>query len=847
MAEGFRIAQAFVEIESEDDTASGLASVGNSVTRWGQRLGDRVTSMMGGWFRAGTREAAEELDKLRAETERKLEDISAKKLQIDADVLHAEDKIRSLKKLAQEATDDHEKLVIEADVAAAEAKLILLRRQADKLTREHHEIKIDVDRLAARAVTEVATGLVGLLKRASQHAADFGMSMASSLSAAATSGTSMTVATGGINLLVGAILIAVGALAMLYTGFITLAPAVFLAGGAVGALATALAGGIATAAVFKLGMNGISDAFEEISKDGKATEETLAKLSPSARAFVKAFEGIQKPLNELKKSVQERLFSGMADSFKDLAGKWLPAARTMLGDLAGTLNSIGRSIMAAFGDATFINNMKIAVAGFGSMLTTIGNSIPGLIGAFGRLAAGSVPFLQTIGELVAGLINKFSAWVQKIDESGRLKSFMEQASDALRDVWAIGGLVVAIGKDIVEIFFPGSVRTSGTFLDGVKAMLTDVHEWLNNPDNQRKIQEWITKIQDFMDKVATEWIPKAIEWSMKVEGWINKVKGWIDAVASIPDKIGEAWDRVKTWTEEKWNAIVGFFTSLPGRIGAAISALPGTVLGIISNMATTVAGAVGFFIGSVIGFFIALPFRVAEAIVSLPGIVSNAFNSAKDWAISHASSLVSSVGNWFSQLPGRISSAVSALPGMVSNAFNSAKNAAVSAASALVNSAISTISSIPGRAASALGGLGGVLVGAGRALIQGLINGIESQLGALRSKLGSVTSMIPDWKGPLDTDKKLLVPAGSAIMGGLMAGIDSRVPELADQLRGLTTQIGGMGSTMGRRGSGGAVYNFHPGSITIDPTKIKTLEDLVKLVQAITPTSRQFGARGALA
>lgn len=137
-----------------------------------------------------------------------------------------------------------------------------------------------------------------------------------------------------------------------------------------------------------------------------------------------------------------------------------------------------------------------------------------------------------------------------------------------------------------------------------------------------------------------------------------------------------------------------------------------------------------------------------------------------------------------------VTSAVSwlgALPGMVAGYFQDA----AAAASQKTADLIALARGIPGRVVDAVGDLGGLLVGAGQSIIEGLIDGITGTLDSLRDKLGSVTSMIPDWKGPMDVDMRLLTPSGEAIMAGLMDGIDAQQPALHRQLQGITTTIPG--------------------------------------------------------
>lgn len=673
--------------------------------------------------------------------------------------------------------------------------------------------------------------------KTSEAAASMATNVATSIGSAVTSGSAMTVATGGLNLLVGALLAVAAASAVVTTGFVALAPLVSLVGGLVAAAAGGMVGLAGSVAVLKMGLSGLGDAFGEVMENGEATDETLKKLSPNARSLVHEFERIAPALSGLRKFVQDQLLEGMSAQFRDLSSKWLPALEPILDNIAGSFNRVGKSLFEALGDTTFIRNMQEASSGFADMIDRIGLGLDDFVDGFGRLAGASVPVLQKIGELIGGVLEKFGAWMKSADESGALDAFMQRAAATLQDIWDIGGLVLSIGKQIVEIFFPSSAKTSDSFLGGAKVMLQEVRDWLADPENQTKIQEWIDKIGEFAAKASTEWVPMLLSLVETVAEWVDKVQSWADKIVAFKDSVSEAWDNLKTRTEEVWNSIVEFFTSLPERAGSALAELPGKVREKVEEMATGAAERVGFMIGTVIGFMLTLPGRAAEAIAALPGFIRDKFNQAREFATSAVTTLVSSVVGFLASLPGRASSAISALPGLVSGVFNSARNSASSAMSSMVSTVASIAKSIPGRVASAIGSLGGILVSAGRSLIQGLINGIESQIGPLRSKLQAITNLIPDWKGPLDVDKRILEPSGAALLDGLMRGISSRVPDLRDQLQGITGSIpamagGASGTTVPAsagiltpNGQGVTVNLYVQGSIRSDRDLVALIRD----------------------
>jgi TP901 family phage tail tape measure protein len=115
-----------------------------------------------------------------------------------------------------------------------------------------------------------------------------------------------------------------------------------------------------------------------------------------------------------------------------------------------------------------------------------------------------------------------------------------------------------------------------------------------------------------------------------------------------------------------------------------------------------------------------------------------------------------------------------------------------------VASATQAVGSLRGTIMGFFAGAGQWLYNAGRNIIQGLVNGIKSAIGAVKGALSSVTSMIPDWKGPKAKDLRLLRPTGGFLMKGLAMGIKDGYSEVKSMLGGITTDIGSgrpMGNT----------------------------------------------------
>lgn len=127
---------------------------------------------------------------------------------------------------------------------------------------------------------------------------------------------------------------------------------------------------------------------------------------------------------------------------------------------------------------------------------------------------------------------------------------------------------------------------------------------------------------------------------------------------------------------------------------------------------------------------------------------------------------------------------------------------------------------------------GSWLRNAGRAIIDGLVSGIQGAIGKVKSALGKVTSMIPSWKGPMRVDLKLLEPTGRAIMTGLTSGINHALPDLRRTLQGVTHAIPGYAAPRGvaqtaRRESPPEIV-IRSGGSRIDDALVELLRKAIK-------------------
>lgn len=157
-------------------------------------------------------------------------------------------------------------------------------------------------------------------------------------------------------------------------------------------------------------------------------------------------------------------------------------------------------------------------------------------------------------------------------------------------------------------------------------------------------------------------------------------------------------------------------------------------------------------------------------------------------------------GNWSQVWQGLqqiVSGAFGVIRGILSGMPSILGGIAIRIGQAIVNGMIDQLVKLPGRVATlirgipnALGNLNSILYDAGVAIVQGLLNGIESMFGAVKSKLGELGSAIVGWKGPPAKDAVLLHNNGQLIIQGFIDGLVAQIPNVQRTLAGLTQMVG---------------------------------------------------------
>lgn len=264
-------------------------------------------------------------------------------------------------------------------------------------------------------------------------------------------------------------------------------------------------------------------------------------------------------------------------------------------------------------------------------------------------------------------------------------------------------------------------------------------------------------------------IVAGVQW---VWGIIQRVVGfWAPLFSAV---FGVIWAVVKLY----WTLVFAFVGLYINAVWTVIKTVLGWIVG-YWQLYWSIVKAVVLAVWSWISPYISAAIEVVKAVISAAWAAISAVTSAV-WNV------IWGVIKWaWDQIMDGVHT-LAALAGIIGGYFQRAYDAV----KAKVDAVVSFVKGLGKQVLDAIGDLGHLLFDQGAKIIQGLIDGLTSKLNSLKDWLNHVTDMIPDWKGPADTDAALLVGAGQSIMGGLVAGIRQGTGELEDTLQGVTRMIG---------------------------------------------------------
>lgn len=527
--------------------------------------------------------------------------------------------------------------------------------------------------------------------------------------------------------------------------------------------------------IFKQLTSGIGSAAEKFNAwtASASGQETISKtINTAISAFKQLFEILKQVIG-----IATNVFTGLSSGAGGLSGTLLPALTAInkalgsegmqkaLGEIGNALATVGKAVGQTLGPV-----IQTVLPLLGQALQAAAPGVSALVQGFGELIKGIAPALPAVGQLASVLGQGL----------GTVAAALGPVLGDLAKVLA-GTLAEAI-PPLVPIIVQ-LVQAVGKILSAVAPLIGPLVELAS-----AALQPILSIIQALIPPFIT-----------LVDSILMAIKPLIPPISAAFQKLGEA---LAPLAGAIGNAIVQVFQALLPVMGPLVQTIISLVqafLPLIPTITSTI---------QIVTPIIALFAQVAAAILNFQlqalkplldlfgkavGIIGGAMTSVN----TSIANTVSTVTGLFSNLVSRISGAWSSITGNISGAVQNVKNAISSG----FNAAVDFVHSIPGRILNALGDLGGMLLRAGASIIQGLVDGIKSKIGAVTGAIGGVLQAArnllpfsPAKEGPF-SGKGWTLYSGESISEALAQGIKNKgglaVDAMADTMAAVSSVVSG--------------------------------------------------------
>lgn len=342
-------------------------------------------------------------------------------------------------------------------------------------------------------------------------------------------------------------------------------------------------------------------------------------------------------------------------------------------------------------------------------------------------------------------------------------------------------LTTAIKAAQIALNIAMAANPIGLIITLVAALVAGLVYFFTQTETGKELWEKIwTAIKDAVQAVAT-WFTETLLPALQ-SVWDTIVLAW----ETLKVAAEETWNTIKTGIETAWNAIKEFFTTT------------------IENIKTVFQGIWDFLVEvwswTPIGFITTHWQEILDFFGAIPEKIKEFFNTAKDWLQEKGVQILLGLYNGVTQKWADVKTWFNDRKQAVLDFFTTAKDWLLQKGKDIIQGIFDGVKStwtwlsvwFSNMYFNVTGFFHGAITwlwNAGYNIVKGLLDGLLNKWEDVKRTVSGWGQWIRDHKGPKSYDLALLVPAGQWIVQGLINGLHSQMPKLRNELSDIADEI----------------------------------------------------------
>lgn len=242
----------------------------------------------------------------------------------------------------------------------------------------------------------------------------------------------------------------------------------------------------------------VADAQAAAAAQTSKLDQAMAKLSPNARAFVGAVQGLAPAWKGMRLAVQDALFRGLDDTVTQLGRTTIPVLKRQLTGTATVWNQIAKNAAAGISEMAKSGLLDKVLKGATDNLATVKDIPRQFLTALAQVSVAAQPAFNGLLTQFAGAFKSFTDGIAASFKSGGLEDAINTAFGILSQFGTLLGNVLGVVSQI----FKAASDAGGQIVGVLGEVFGELKKIFATPEMQAQLRQLFASVAQIVGAIV---------------------------------------------------------------------------------------------------------------------------------------------------------------------------------------------------------------------------------------------------------------------------------------------------------------------------------------------------------